>query len=66
MLQFIYIRIADLYTGSAANKASGTSGILIVSAVFFKSTCNGNGKPFFYRINTGITDHRNKSINQGK
>ena len=65
MLQFIYIGIADLYTSSASDKASGTSGIRIVGAVFFKSTCNGNGKPFFYRINTGITDHRNKSIDQG-
>ena len=29
------------------------------------NVCNGNSKPFFYRINTGITDHRNKSIDQG-
>ena len=65
MLQFIYIGIADLYTSSASDKASGTSGIRIVGAIFFKSTCNGNGKPFFYRINTAITDHRNKSIDQG-
>ena len=66
MPQFMYIRITDLHTGSASDKASCTSGIRIFGAVFFKSPCNGNSKPFFYRINTGITDHRNKGIDQGK
>ena len=66
MLQFIYIGIADLYTCTAANKASGTSGIRIVSAVFFKSSCNMYGEAILYRTYTGITDHRNKGIDQGK